>query len=203
MKINLAAMTALASSLVLTAAVANAAPSLTFKPSPDTGSSLVLARSGGGGGGGGGVWSGGGGGGGGGDRGGHMSGGGDGGPGGGGRAALRGGGDGGGPSGHMADRSFDRGDRFTGSGSRYKGGKSAGRDFDRDDHFRGGDRGRYASRDRDHDHGNRHRVFRNGAWVWVYGPDIYAYGDDCSYLLRRAQITGSAYWWQRYEDCVY
>ena len=38
MKTNLVAMTALASSLLLTAAVASAAPSLNFKPSPDTGS---------------------------------------------------------------------------------------------------------------------------------------------------------------------
>jgi hypothetical protein len=39
-------------------------------------------------------------------------------------------------------------------------------------------------------------------WVWVYGPDYYA-GNDCYWLLRRAQITGSPYWWRRYEDCAY
>ena len=39
--------------------------------------------------------------------------------------------------------------------------------------------------------------------VWVYGPDIYAYGDDCWWLLRRAEMTGSPYWWRRYEECVY
>jgi hypothetical protein len=60
--------------------------------------------------------------------------------------------------------------------------------------------------DRDHDHDkfnhfNRHRVFRNGVWVWLYGPDYYA-GDDCSWLLRRAQTTGSGYWWSRYNACV-
>jgi hypothetical protein len=63
---------------------------------------------------------------------------------------------------------------------------------------------RHAERDRnfDHHHGHGHRVFRNGTWVWVYGPDYYAYGDDCYWLLRRARITGSPYWWSRYNACV-
>ena len=67
------------------------------------------------------------------------------------------------------------------------------------------DKRHMANRDRDHDgkNGNRHRVFRNGAWVWIYGPDTYAYGDDCWWLLRRAQATGSPYWWDRYNACVY
>jgi hypothetical protein len=186
MKTNLVAMTALASSLILTAAVASAAPSLNFNPSPDTGSNLVdLARQGGGRGGGGG-----------GDGGGHVSGGGGGGGDGGGRAALRGGGDGGGgPSGQLARRGGGGGDDLSGGGPKNKG---AGRDFDRGDH-KGGDK-HFSSRDHDH-HGNRHRVFRNGVWVWVYG-DYYA-GNDCYWLLRRAQITGSPYWWHRYEECVY
>jgi hypothetical protein len=38
-------------------------------------------------------------------------------------------------------------------------------------------------------------------WVWVYGPDYYAYG-DCDWLLRRARITGSPYWWHRYNACI-
>jgi hypothetical protein len=46
-------------------------------------------------------------------------------------------------------------------------------------------------------------VFRNGAWVWIYGPDTYAYGDNCWWLLRRAQATGNPYWWDRYNACVY
>jgi hypothetical protein len=62
-----------------------------------------------------------------------------------------------------------------------------------------------ANRDRDHDGKDfkRPRVFRNGAWVWIYGPDTYAYGDDCWWLLRRAQATGSPYWWDRYNACIY
>ena len=55
--------------------------------------------------------------------------------------------------------------------------------------------------DFDHHHGNRHRVFRNGVWVWTYGSDYYAYG-DCGWLLRRAEVTGSPYWWSRYDACI-
>jgi hypothetical protein len=165
---------------------------------------------GGGDGGGGGRMSGGGDGGGG--RGGHISGGG-GGDGAGGRAHISG--DGGsshlksmsGGEGHFksgssgprnySKRNFDNGpslkgrDRF--AGNNWKNGKNV------HDH----DRKHVASRDHDHDknHFNRHRVFRNGVWVWVYGPDYYA-GDDCLWLLRRAQTTGSGYWWSRYNACV-
>ena len=96
-----------------------------------------------------------------------------------------------------------------------------GRFAERHDHA-DRDRGRFAERhDRGHDHGDhnrhfaerhdnhdhdrfhhRHRVFRNGVWVWVYGPDYYSYGDDCWWLLRQAGITGSPYWWSRYNACV-
>jgi hypothetical protein len=81
------------------------------------------------------------------------------------------------------------------------------REFQRGREFRefsDHNRGRFAERDRNFDnhHGHGHRVFRNGAWVWVYGPDYYAYGDDCYWLLRRARVTGSPYWWSRYNACV-
>jgi len=55
--------------------------------------------------------------------------------------------------------------------------------------------------DFDHHHGHGHRVFRNGVWVWVYGPDYYASG-DCDWLLRRARVTGTPYWWHRYDACI-
>ena len=52
----------------------------------------------------------------------------------------------------------------------------------------------------------RHRVWRNGAWVWIYGPDYYydnyAYGGDCYWLRQQAYATGSPYWWSRYNACV-
>ena len=58
---------------------------------------------------------------------------------------------------------------------------------------RGKNRYSYNDRDNKHhgnSHNNRHRVFRNGVWVWAYGPD-YAYGYDCEWLRRRAAISGS------------
>ena len=222
MRINLKTMTALAGSLVLSAAVANAAPVLNLKPSANAGSNFVdLVRQGGGGG------AGGGGGGGGGGAGGGR------GDGGGGGAALRSGGDGGGPSvraGGGDGLSVRGGDRAAGrfgggDGPRIRGGYAGddgprlrggdryvddngarvrrGSNFDRGEWK--GDRRHSANRDHDHDgrNFNRHRVWRNGAWVWVYGPDIYAYGDDCWWLLRRAQLTGNPYWWDRYNACVY
>ncbi len=97
----------------------------------------------------------------------------------------------------FSKRSFDNGpsvkghDKFV--GNNWKGGKNL------HDH----DNKRLAMRDHDHDfnHFNRHRVFRNGAWVWLYGPGYYS-GDDCWWLLRQARVTGSSYWWSRYDACV-
>ena len=98
---------------------------------------------------------------------------------------------------NYSKRNFDNGPSVKGrdkfAGNNWKNGKNV------HDH----DRKHVASRDHDHDknHFNRHRVFRNGVWVWVYGSDYYA-GDDCYWLLRRAQTTGSGYWWSRYNACV-
>ena len=56
----------------------------------------------------------------------------------------------------------------------------------------------------DHDHGRHARFFPGDAFF--YGGD-YAdygyYGGDCGWLARQARATGSAYWWQRYNECVY
>jgi hypothetical protein len=199
MKNNLAAISALAGGFLLTATLsAGAAPSVSLKSSLDSGSALVqLARDGGGGGGGGGHSGGGGGGhsgggGGGGDRAGGGS------PGGGG-AALKGGGDGGGPSGRVAGRGGG-GDSFKGrSGGDFKSGRSGrvargGGDWDGD--------GKNWNRGKDHGKSRHGKNFRR------YGPDIFVYGGgygygDCGWLRRQAVITGSPYWWQRYQDCVY
>ena len=43
---------------------------------------------------------------------------------------------------------------------------------------------------------------RNGVWVWRYGPDYYAYGNDCWWLRQQAYTTGNPYWWSRYNNCV-
>jgi hypothetical protein len=49
---------------------------------------------------------------------------------------------------------------------------------------------------------SRHRVFRNVVWVWVYGPDYYAYGGDFYWLRQQELATGSPYWWLRYNACM-
>jgi hypothetical protein len=38
---------------------------------------------------------------------------------------------------------------------------------------------------------HRHQVFRNGVWVWIYGPDYCTY-NDCRRLRRQALITGES-----------
>jgi len=64
-------------------------------------------------------------------------------------------------------------------------------------------------RDHDHDHHGhhgRHGHWVGGVWVWdwwpgYYGGDYYSY-NDCWWLRRQALITGSPYWWNRYNACV-
>jgi hypothetical protein len=100
---------------------------------------------------------------------------------------------------NFTNRNFNNGPGFKGrdrfAGNNWKDGTNA--------HDHG--HKHVAMRDHDHhhhfDHFNRHRVFRNGVWIWVYGPDYYA-GNDCYWLLRRARATGSPYWWSRYDACV-
>jgi hypothetical protein len=182
MRTTIAAVTALAGSLLLAPLMlgptqAGSAPDLKNAVSAIHDSALILVGHGGGGGGGGGGGRGGGGWGGGG----HPS------------AMARG--DGGG-------RGF-AGPRM--GGPWLAEGRNRG-------HFEHGDRGRFVERhdrgerfehrrfaERGHDFDrffhHRHRVFVNGIWVW-------AYGDDCWWLRRQALITGSPYWWSRYNLCV-
>lgn len=65
-------------------------------------------------------------------------------------------------------------------------------------------RGKYSNY---HNRGGYYRYRRGYPYVWgglavtgAYGA--YAYG-NCGWLYRQAEATGSAYWWQRYEDCAY
>lgn len=55
--------------------------------------------------------------------------------------------------------------------------------------------------DRRHRHNNRVFV---GVPLW-YGGGYYAYNGygECGWLRRQAIITGSPYWWQRYQECLY
>jgi hypothetical protein len=218
MRAPLAAMAALAGGLLFLPAVQGPA-SATSVPinlknvlgSP-TGSVIFVGHGGGG------FSGGGGGGGGGGGRGGHVGGGG-GGPafsgGGGGRLAVGGGGGGpkmgGGPRGGRAfaegagPRSFSRDFNRSGPKGDMRHGNTQAFNRDRDrGHDHGDSNRRFAERhdnNHDHDRFNRHRVFRNGVWIWVYGPDYYSY-NDCWWLRRQALATGSPYWWSRYNACV-
>lgn len=89
-----------------------------------------------------------------------------------------------------ASRSFSRNRQaFTGGnlrrGNNWNGGKNWG-----------GGRG--------HRH---HRRFYGGGYGYYpsYGASYYSYDSgysDCGWLLRRAEDTGSSYWYRRYEDCV-
>jgi hypothetical protein len=36
----------------------------------------------------------------------------------------------------------------------------------------------------------------------AYYGSGYGYGSGCGWLRRRAEATGSGYWWARYEECV-
>ena len=49
---------------------------------------------------------------------------------------------------------------------------------------------------------NRHPVFRNGVWVWVYGPVTPPMVTIVIGCGRLGIITGSPYWWDRYYACV-
>jgi hypothetical protein len=50
--------------------------------------------------------------------------------------------------------------------------------------------------------GNRQsRRGRRGAAVYGYSTG-HAYSESCAYYYSRALATGSAYWWQLYDDCV-
>jgi hypothetical protein len=98
------------------------------------------------------------------------------------------------------NRSWPRSDMRHGNAQAYNRDRSHDHgDRNRFDHHHFAERGHDHDFDRFH---NRHRVFRNGVWVWVYGPDYYAYGNDCWWLRQQALATGSPYWWSRYSACV-
>ena len=102
--------------------------------------------------------------------------------------------------GHVYSRSY-AGRDFNRSGPKgdiRRGNSQAfNRDRDHGDRNHGDRNRRFAERDHDRnhdfDHNGRHRVFRNGVWIWVYGPDYYSY-NDCWWLRERALATGNPYW---------
>ncbi|MGI8853557.1 MAG: hypothetical protein ACR2GC_09780 [Methyloceanibacter sp.] len=117
--------------------------------------------------------------------------------GGGGGKAFRGGG--------LSSKSFKGGRSFSRSyaGKSFKGGKSyRGGSWARSGGNRGNyGKGKYAGRG----YYNKGRYYRRGYpyfWGGLAVTGAY-YGSNCGWLYRQAQATGSAYWWQRYQDCVY
>ena len=55
----------------------------------------------------------------------------------------------------------------------------------------------------DHDHHFHNRRFVNNVFIggYPYYDDYYYGGGDCYWLQRQAAITGSPYWWNRYQAC--
>jgi hypothetical protein len=79
--------------------------------------------------------------------------------------------------------------------------------------FDGGRRGRVAGNNwngnwngkwnKNWDHRHRHISRFRGYYPYWYGAS-YAYGcGNCAWLRRQAIITGSPYWWRRYQACLY
>ena len=204
MKTNLAATTALASSLVLLAAIglpAKAAPLFDLKSAAGatTGMIELIGHGGGKGGGGGG--------GGGAGNAGHMS--------GGNAGHISGGGDGG-HNGHsmsaMGHSGHNGGDHMGHHGHHGPSLAWKGGDWDnRGHHGHHGpsvawkdDDWDHHGHDHDHDHFDHHHHHHNffaDDIFFLYGAG-YGYG-DCYWLRRQAIITGSPYWWQRYQECLY
>ena len=191
MKSGMAATTALASSLVLLAAIglpAKAAPSFDLKSAAAAATGMVELVGHGGGGHGGGM-------------GGHMGGGhsmsalGNG-------AHIGGGHSGGGH--HMS---------ALGNGAHVGGGHSGHAHAGMPHGIDGGHHGHHGPSvawnhgswdHHGHGHGHDHFKHRHN----FFAGDIFIYGggygyNDCGWLRRQAIVTGSPYWWRRYQDCLY
>lgn len=146
--------------------------------------------------------------------------------GGGGGGASQGGGGGGAPAmrGPSGSRSFDGAGRSGGDGAgrglrgrgdadggRVLRGNRGGRNIDRgpqrtDPGIKRGNRGPGYGYRGGKGH-SRDFVRRRGTrYLWGPGLAFYSYGGsyygDCDWLERRAIATGSAYWWNRYNNCI-
>ena len=99
----------------------------------------------------------------------------------------------------MGGRSYSGGGRQ--GGQAFRGGNVQ--------RFGGGDgyRSRSGDRYRSHRGGHRHAHRGRGRYLLYAAPigayGYYAYGDGCEWLRQRAHYSGSAYWWDRYNSCVY
>ena len=181
---NVMAVTALAASLLVSTAAIAAPANLADALHPTTG--LILVKGGGFVGGGGGHMGGGGAGF---SGGGHIGGGGDG---------LGGGAHivGGGRIGGGAGPHFSGGDHIGGGGPR------GGVRYGANDHFDNG-HNHFDHDHFDHDHGRHVRFPGDASFYGGDYADYGYYGGDCGWLARQARATGSAYWWRRYNECLY
>jgi len=58
---------------------------------------------------------------------------------------------------------------------------------------------RHDRHDHHEDHFRNRRFFFVGGYPYYYPYDYYG---DCYWLRRRAIVTGSPYWWSRYNACL-
>jgi len=99
---------------------------------------------------------------------------------------------------------------FTHGGGGHMGGGHMGEGHMGEGHMTGGDHigGRHTAGG-DHIHGHYDRyggnvfVFGGLGYGNEWGYDRYGYYGDCGWLRHRAAVTGSRYWWRRYQACLY
>jgi hypothetical protein len=78
----------------------------------------------------------------------------------------------------------------SGNGPRVSGNRNGSRMYSGGDHHHRGHRHR----------GHRHRFV---GVPYAYGYSDYGYYNGaCAYEYNRAVATGSAYWWNRYQECI-
>jgi hypothetical protein len=99
----------------------------------------------------------------------------------------------------MASSAFDAADARRGGGHSFSGGGWRGGHAMGLRSFSGGAVHRF------HGHAFRHHRHFRHRHLFVTAPLVYGYYgyDDCGWLRRRAVYTGSAYWWDRYNACLY
>ena len=53
-----------------------------------------------------------------------------------------------------------------------------------------------------HHHHKKHYYYYYGGPYFYYEPYYYGDAGECAWLYRKAVQTGSAYWWNRYNECI-
>lgn len=60
----------------------------------------------------------------------------------------------------------------------------------------------YQAQGHNNHRGHRHRHRGIGVYGYGYSDDYGYYNGTCAYEYNRAVATGSAYWWNRYQECI-